>query len=355
MKLFAFLIAGLVWLLTETAPARAAGPVPDLPEWLPPPVGWERLSPRKADLGRRLFYDTRLSATGDVSCATCHRQDRAFSDPRGASAGVQGDRLRRNAPSLANVAYRPVLLWANPDVRRLEDQLLRPLFGTDPPEMGMNGREDQLRRLFRQDETYRRMFDAAFGAGGDRLEQMAVAVAQFQRTLISARSAYDRFRAGDRLAISPAAQAGADLFFSERLQCFQCHGGLHFTDTHRDRRLAFDEAAFHNTGLGDPDDPGLATMTGRAEDRGRFRTPSLRNVAVTAPYMHNGSVETLRGVIEFYAAGGRPEGGPDRSSLVPGFEIGENEIRHLTAFLESLTDEEFLTNPAYANPFPGRK
>ena len=253
------------------------------------------------------------------------------------------------------MAYRPVLLWANPDVRRLEDQLLRPLFRTDPPEMGMNGREDQLRRLFRQDETYRRMFNAAFGAGGDRLEQMAAAVAEFQRTLISARSAYDRFRAGDRQAILPAARAGADLFFSERLQCFQCHGGLHFTDTHRDRRLAFDEAAFHNTGLGDPDDPGLAAVTGRAEDRGRFRTPSLRNVAVTAPYMHDGSVETLRGVIELYAAGGRPGGGPDRSVLVPGFEIGEDEIRHLIAFLESLTDEAFLTDPAYADPFAVRK
>ena len=188
MKPLAPLVAGLVWLLTETAPARAAGPVPDLPEWLPPPVGWERLSPRKAELGRRLFYDTRLSATGDVSCATCHRQDRAFSDPRGVSAGV----LRRSAseerpqPRKRGLPARSPLGQSR-NVRRLEDQLLRPLFGTDPPEMGMNGREDRLRRLFRQDEAYRRMFDAAFGAGGDRLEQMGAAVAEFQRTLISAR------------------------------------------------------------------------------------------------------------------------------------------------------------------------
>ena len=345
-----------------------------LPHWLPPPVvpTENPMTTAKVELGRHLFYDRRLSVNGTFSCASCHQQARAFSDGRKVAQGVTGEVHPRNTPGLSNVGYFPRLTWAHPRRLGLEDQLLVPLFGVAPIELGMAGHERALIEDLRKDDLYPARFRAAFPdvrKGTIGLKHIASAIAAFERTIISTNSPYDHFRyLGDRNAISASAKRGANLFFSDRLQCFQCHGGFHFTDTHRHAGLPFEEFAFHNTGLynigGTGRYPalntGLHASTDRVGDMGRFRTPTLRNIAVTAPYMHDGSVQTLGEVIDIYAAGGRqidtgPYAGDGRknrykSSFVTGFSITREQRQDLIAFLESLTDEAFLTDPRLSDP-----
>jgi cytochrome c peroxidase len=284
-------------------------------------------SEAKVELGHRLFYDVRLSATGTHSCATCHQPARAFTDGRRTAIGATGEAHTLNTPSLANVAFRPILGSAEPPVRRLEDQLLVPLLGHHPVEMG--GSEERIVAFLTSDLDYRARFGAVFG-GEISLSSLAQAIAAFERTLISFSAPWDRG------ALSEAAQRGEELFFSERLQCFRCHQPPLFTDNYRTKDLPFDEIAFHNIGLV-PDDPA------------RYRTPSLRNVALTGPYMHDGSIESLSDVIDHYARGGH--GGPFTSSYVTGFAIDARDKADLTAFLESLTDQAFLSDPRFSDPF----
>jgi len=344
-----------------------------LPAWAPRPVvpADNPMSAPKVELGRHLFYDRRLSITGGVSCATCHQQNVAFTDGRKVAIGATGETHPRNAMGLANIAYFPVLTWADPTQLRLEAQALVPMFGEHPVEMGLAGKEQDLIRLLRRDPRYERLFRAAFAADPDpyTLQNLTRALATFQRSLVSFDSAYDRYRFGGRRdAISNPAKRGEKLFFSERLACFHCHGGVNFTDAVMHERLEKPELGFHNTGLYNINargaypahNPGLIGSTGKASDMGRFRTPSLRNVAVSAPYMHDGSIVTLSGVIDHYAAGGRsikagPERGvgaanPYKSSFVKGFRLSAREKADLIAFLESLTDHAFLANPAHADP-----
>ena len=334
-----------------------------LPAWLPPPMvpADNPMSEAKVDLGRRLFYDKRLSLDGSMSCASCHEQARAFSDGRATPSGVTGERHPRNAMTLANVAYLPVLTWSNPLLSRLEHQALLPMFGESPVEMGLAGREKELFARLAADPAYPPLFRQAFPerAGAIELGTITKALAAFQRTLISANAPYDRYRYGREAdAITPAAKRGEALFFSERLECFHCHGGVHLTDNLVHSRKPFAEYAFHNTGLYDrdgkgaypADNVGLIEHTGRAEDMGRFRTPSLRNIAVSAPYMHDGSIADLDGVIAHYAAGGRKRG-PLTSPFLPGFQLSADETADLKAFLESLTDHDFLADPRYSNPW----
>ncbi|WP_201752630.1 methanobactin export MATE transporter MbnM [Sphingomonas changnyeongensis] len=288
-----------------------------LPGWAPrplEPVG-NRTTAAKIELGRHLFYDTRLSGDGSMSCASCHRQARAFTDGRPTSAGVTGQMTPRNAMSLANVAYFPVLTWGNPLMKHLEQQALVPLIGQEPVELGLAGRESELVDRLRAEPVYARLFPQAFPEAGGEISLATVvrALAAFQRSLISLRSPYDRYRyEGDADALSESAIRGEALFFSERLECHHCHNGINFADTVLHERNKAGEVAFHNTGLYNIDGKGgypapnigIAEITGRPTDMGRFRAPSLRNVAVTAPYMHDGSIPTLDQVIDHYAAGG---------------------------------------------------
>jgi len=329
------------------------------------------MSTAKVELGRHLFYETRLSITGDFSCASCHQQALAFSDGLPVAVGATGEKHTRNSQSLANVAYSPVLTWANPLQHELAQQALIPMFGENPVELGLVGKEQELLAMLRSDDDYAQHFKAAFTTdeGSVSLGNLTKALAAFQRTLISVNSPYDRYRYnGEDNAISAAAKRGEALFFSERLECFHCHGGLHFTDSVMHERKAFAESAFHNTGLYNidaqgsypPSDTGLYDITLDDKDMGRFRTPSLRNIAVTAPYMHDGSIATLAEVIDHYAAGGRtlitgPYAGeghknPYKSEFVIGFSLTRQEKQDLIAFLESLTDQTFLDNPAFSNP-----
>ena len=344
----------------------------NLPEWTPKPVVPENnpITAEKVELGRYLFYEPRLSITGEYSCASCHKQSLAFTDGKQVAIGSTNELHSRNSMSLANVAYSPVLTWANPLMTNLENQALIPIFGEHPVEMGMVGKEQQMLQWMQQDPQYRRMFAEAFTEEQPvNISNLTKALASFQRSLVSFNSPYDRYRyQGKTNAVSAAAKRGEKLFNSERMECFHCHGGINFSDSVKHENLAFTETAFHNTGLYNidgkgsypPQNTGIEEITHEAEDMGRFKAPSLRNIALTAPYMHDGTVATLRDAIAHYQAGGRTilEGkwagvgsaNPYKSGFIQGFEITESEIEDLIAFLESLTDEEFITNPDYRDP-----
>lgn len=359
--------------MAATPPPLEASPSPyewNIPEWLPRPVVPDDnpMTAEKVELGKQLFYDTRLSVTGNFSCATCHQQALAFTDGKAVAIGATGDIHPRNSMSLTNVAYSSVLTWANPLMRSLEEQLLVPLFGEHPVEMGMAGREQEILAMLQNDAQYAERFDVAFGQDSSpiSISNLAKAIASFERTLISARSPYDRYRyGGEPDAISAAAKRGEALFHSERLECFHCHGGFNFSDSIMHERLAFREIAFHNTGLYNidgngaypPDNTGVYEITQDPADMGHFRAPTLRNIELTAPYMHDGSIATLDEVIDHYAAGGRTlaagndagagHANPHKSIFIAGFELSEQERHDLIAFLRSLTDEAFIQNPDF--------
>ncbi len=365
-------LLGVAWLVGGDAAGTGDAWRWQLPRDFPAPrvPADNPMSSVKVELGRRLFYDRRLSQNEQQSCASCHRQELAFTDGQRHAVGSTGETHVRNSMTLANVAYASRLTWANGLLDRLEDQALVPMFGDAPVELGLADERVLAGRLG-ADRAYRELFARAFPGDPEpvRTQNVARALAAFQRTLISADSPYDRYLRGASDALSPAAIRGMALFLSERLECFHCHGGFSFSDAVDHDRLAEPERAFHNTGLYDVDgrgaypaeDRGLIAVTGRAEDMGRFKAPTLRNVAVTAPYMHDGSIATLEEVIDHYAAGGRtlasgPHAGsgydsPRKDPLVAGFVITPDERRDLLAFLRSLTDPTFLTEPRFADPF----
>ncbi|MCB9762122.1 MAG: di-heme enzyme [Alphaproteobacteria bacterium] len=340
-------------------------PLPDVPEDNP-------MTRAKVELGRHLFYDPRLSENETQSCGGCHLQELAWTDGLGQAEGSTGELHPRGAMSLVNVAYNATLTWANPTVRVLEDQALVPLFGEHPVELGMAGQEELLLERLAAEPLYVDLFDEAFPDTADpiTLENALKGIASFERSLVSAGSPYDRLRyEGDLDALSDSALRGLDLFFGERLECFHCHGGFNLSDSSFHEGTVFDEKPFHNNGLYNidgagaypPDNTGLYAFTNVDTDMGRFRAPSLRNIALTAPYMHDGSVETLDDVLDHYAAGGRtltegPYAGvgadsPYKSAFVSGFELTEQERADLIAFLESLTDEAMLADEAFSDPF----
>ncbi len=322
------------------------------------------------ELGRHLFYDRRLSVNESIACASCHRQELAFTDGRRLSPGATGEMTKRNAMSLTNVAYNGVFTWADNTLTSLEQQALVPLLGEHPLEMGLAGNEDAALARLSADPRYEALFAAAYGDNAITFENVVRALATFQRRLVSLNSPYDRYLAGDAAALSPSTQRGLELFFSETLKCARCHGGANFRFTPGHRRDDSDQSvAFHNTGLYNLDgsgayparDRGLFDLTGVDSDMGRFKAPTLRNIALTAPYMHDGSIATLDEVLAHYARGGRLiETGPDagdgrlsplKSELVAGFVLTEEETEHVLAFLHSLTDEEFVADGALADPF----
>ncbi len=349
----------------EVLPLPPGFPVPAIPDRNP-------YSASKAELGRYLFYDVRLSANQTQACASCHHQELAFSDGVATPSGSTGDPLVRNSQSLANVAYNATLTWANPVLTTLEQQILVPLFSEHPVELGVTGHEDEIVARFASDPDYANRFAQAFPDDPDpvRIDRMVDALATFCRTLTSGRSPFDRFvYDDDATALSDSELRGMELFYSERLECHHCHGGFNFSESTTHAGSAFEAQLFHNNGLYDidgegsypPDNTGLFEFTGEPADMGRFRPPTLRNVALTAPYMHDGSMATLEDVVRMYEAGGRiltegPYAGdgrqnPYRSGLVAGFELSDAERSDLLAFLASLTDETFTTDPAFADPF----
>jgi cytochrome c peroxidase len=371
-------VAAMAVLTAQSPPAHVASVSSSYAWNLPPGFPTPRvpadnpMSVEKVELGRHLFYDTRLSSTGTFACATCHEQARAFADDKGRAVGVTGEMHPRGAMSLANVAYNPVYTWANPRVTRLETQALVPMFGEHPNELGLKGKEREVLGRLRAEPVYQRLFPAAFAADADpfSIDNVTRAIASFERTLISGNAPYDRYRTRFEMdAISPAAHRGEDLFFNERAGCFQCHAGFNFTQAVDFVGKPLLEIEFHNTGLYNVDgngaypapNTGVHDISRSPADMGRFRPPTLRNIALTAPYMHDGSIATLQEVVAHYEAGGRtltsgPYRGvgaasPLKSHLVKGFKLTEEERGDLVAFLESLTDPSFTTDPRFANPW----
>ncbi len=360
--------------------ARLASP-PDyewnLPGGFPPPKVPESnpMTREKVELGRHLFYDKRLSGNGQGSCSSCHQQEYAFSDDRALAVGSTGEIHPRNSMALVNVAYNATLTWAHPDLEEIEKQVAIPMFGTHPVEMGITGHEEEVLNRFVQDPLYGELFGRAFPQDSDPVNwgNIISALASFTRSLVSGNSPYDRFVfQGDSEALTPSAKRGMELFLSEDFECHHCHGGFNFSTATVHAATAFPEKVFHNTGLYNlgggaypSGNGGVFEVTHRNEDMGKFRPPTLRNVAVTAPYMHDGSIATLEEVIETYASGGRliedgPLAGdgrrnPHKSGFVPGFPISEQEKSDLLAFLRSLTDETFLKDQRHSDPFQAKQ
>ena len=351
---FAFAAVGVAaadfdWGLTKGFPA------PAVPANNP-------MSAAKVELGRYLFYERRMSVNGKESCGTCHRQELAFTDGRARSEGTTGQLHPRSSMSLVNVAYLPLLTWANPKLNSLEEQALVPMLGEEPIELGLKGHEPQFLDVLQHDPVYQALFPKAFPGATDlyTLANVTKAIAAFERTIISTRSPYDRYRwGGDASAISDAAKRGELLFFSsERGGCFQCHGGWNFGGRIRfeggDTEDREDDGSrgFFNTGVSTYAAPnrGVAEQTGKPEDVGKFRPPSLRNIAVTAPYMHDGSFATLEDVIDHYAAGGRMSH-PNKSHILRPFRLSAAERADLVEFLKSLTDDALLHDPRWSDPW----
>ncbi|MFZ1863013.1 MAG: MbnH family di-heme enzyme [Polyangiales bacterium] len=353
----------------------------DLPDGVPEPRVPEDnpMSADKVALGRFLFYDKRLSGNQTQSCGSCHKQELAFTDGLPHAQGSTGEPHPRGSMSIANAGYAATLTWANNTLVRLERQALVPMFGETPVELGMANREDELLQRLADDASYPDMFTAAFPEESDpiSLDNITKAIGAFERSVTSFHSRVDRWRQGDRTALNESEQRGMALFFggtsaagaADAFECFHCHGGFLFSQSSDDAGQVFDQKFFMNNGLYNldeqgsypPGNEGLFEMTGDPADKGRFKPPSLRNIALTAPYMHDGSIETLEEVIDHYARGGRliesgPYAGdgsqnPNKSALLNGFVISDQEKQDLIAFLRALTDEDLITNPAYSDPF----
>lgn len=304
-------------------PFRVTAPL-GLDEFFPVPEE-NQLTPAKVELGRRLFFDPLLSADRRVACASCHRPEHVFADNAPRAVGVYGRVGKRNAPSLLNVAYGRVFFWDG-RVDSLEQQVLRPIQDSLEMDLAL----DQLVARLHSDSNYRAAFRRVFGR--DVTEGHAArALASYLRTLRSGDAPIDRFRAGDTTALSPDAQLGLRLFVG-RANCAACHSGPIFSDED-----------FHNTGVSwGSGDLGRFAVSGDETDRGAFNTPSLRNVACTAPYMHDGSMRTLDEVIDFYDRGagvGGQAGVPPNRYLDPELRplrLASREKAALHAFLKSL-------------------
>lgn len=278
-------------------------------------------------LGRILFYDNRLSHTNSINCGSCHVLSAAFTDGRETSEGILKRFGKRNAPTLSNVAWTPRFMMEG-GVPTLEAQALAPLHDTLEMGMDMMIAIDKLNK----DPHLRRLAKAAYDR--DSIDPFVVtrALANFQRTFISGDSHYDRYKHGNLNELDSVAIRGMNLFFDTKTMCFSCHSGVNFTDY-----------SFYNIGLYEEyTDLGRYRVTGDDVDIGRFKTPTLRNIALTAPYMHDGSISSLEEVITLYNEGGKHHRNKD--ARVKPLYLTAKEEKELLAFLKSLTDWNFVQN-----------
>lgn len=344
---------GLSWLGSACTLGGVAEPTPLAAPIGPAPAD-NPFSVAKFELGRHLFYDPRLSLNGDVACASCHQQSLAFTDGQATSLGTTGQHTHRNAQSLVNAAYATTLTFANFVLTELEAQAYVPLFSEDPIEMGMAGRDALLVGRLLDAPRYPALFAAAFPEVDEpiTIANLVRALASFQRGLVSARAPYDAYLAGDLDALTAQALQGLALFESRELGCTTCHGGRLFSSAFAWPELETAAPIYVNNGLHERypvGNRGLQELTGQATDEGRFRPPSLRNVAVTAPYMHDGSLATLEDVIDHYNRGGAPH--PQQHATIRPLALSATERAALLAFLRSLTDTALLNDPRFSDPW----
>jgi cytochrome c peroxidase len=293
---------------------------PDISKWIPAD---NPLTAEKVELGKKLYFDPRLSVDGNISCATCHHPNFGFSNGAPVAAGFRGQIGSRNCPTVVNRLYSKAQFWDG-RAASLEDQALGPV--QNPIEMAntLHGMTGNLNKI----EGYKAEFKKAFGSEEITPQRVAQAIASFERTLLSGNSAFDRFQAGDTAALSVSAQRGMVVFMGKG-NCSECHPPPNFTDED-----------YHNLGVGmDKPHPDLGryVVTKQEKDRGAFKTPTLRDIAETGPYLHDGSEATLEAVVELYDRGGVPN--PNLDPDLKPLGLTKEEQQDLIAFLESLTGE----------------
>ncbi|WP_309008402.1 cytochrome c peroxidase [Pelagicoccus sp. SDUM812005] len=304
--------------------AKALFSTPDVdtieyPDWEPP-------SAEVVELGRRLFFDEKLSVNETQSCATCHNPDHGFSDGLKFSIGAMGNPVGRNTPHLYNLAWNDTFFWDGRS-HSLEDQALGPI----KAEGEMNMPIDLLVERLSEDESYRHDFESAYGEPSITPDRIATSIASFERTIVVDDTPFDRYLAGDDRAISPAAVRGMQLYAGKAL-CIDCHDGANFTDN-----------SFHNIGV-EPHDSGRGAVVGDDSLKGAFKVPGLRNILYSAPYMHDGSLGTLEKVVRFYNVGGHLS--QEEGSSIQPLNLTEGEIRDLVAFLGALNQPLNIARPA---------
>ena len=321
-------------------------------------------------LGRSLFYDRRLSVNNSRACATCHNPDFAFTDGYKKSIGAFADLHQRNSLPLFNLSYLKYFTAADSSLQNVMIQMDKPLFGIHPIEMGAAGNEEKILQRLKEDTLYKRLFKGAFNnvSNAVSFSNIKKAISVFILSIRSDSSPYDCYKRGDSNALSLDQKNGMGLFFSQKFNCSSCHGGGNFsTPTLRD---SFAKTIFYfNTGLynvdgcgGYPkDDQGLFSQTKNAADMGKFRVPTLRNLAFTAPYLHDGSAATITEVVNIFLNGGRNIAiginkgkgcnNPYKYAGLQQIESTAGERMMLISFLYSLSDSSFLKKQAYSNPF----
>jgi len=342
------LCRGILFLICSTA-VMGAAPSPDvagsasynwrLPRGFPTPAvpADNPMSEAKVALGRRLFFEPRLSVTGQYSCASCHEPTRAYTDGRALAVGATGETLPHSAMSLVNVAYNISYGWTAPGSPSLEAQMLVPLLNEHPIELGAAARQRSVCDLLAADATYRAAFAEAFPQEAQPLSfhNLIKAIAAFERTLIYGNSPFDRYVFGGEHAAIPAeAKRGMRLFYSARSGCGACHSGINFAGNWRDVQGQTGKPAFADHGLG----------------AGLMRVPTLRTLSLTAPYMHDGRLKTLDAVLDHYARVAREGLGDAR---LRSFDLSASERADLIAFLATLTDPD-LARAQAADPAAGR-
>lgn len=329
--------AGLAVLLLsgcgkESIPAASDQFLLAVPEGFPEPdiPPDNTLTISRVALGKRLFFDPVLSRDSSISCASCHKPALAFADDMPASPGIEGRPGTRNAPSLANVAYQKRLLREG-GVPTLEMQILVPIQEHNEFDFNILEVAERLKKI----PAYVALSDSAYGRAPDPFV-ITRSIAAFERTLLSGDAPFDKWYFQNQFyAVLPAVRRGFNLFNSERLNCGKCHSGFLFTNQE-----------YANNGLYEVyPDSGRIRLTGLEADRALFKVPGLRNIAVTAPYMHDGSLTSLEAVIAHYESGGKAH--PNKSPLVKPFTLTAREKADLLTFLESLTDNHFLQNPDF--------
>ncbi|TGL57844.1 MbnH family di-heme enzyme [Leptospira jelokensis] len=355
----------------------------DLPPGFPVPFvpSENPMSIAKVELGRHLFNEKALSGNETMSCGSCHIQSLAFSDGKDFPSGITSEVHPRNSQHLSNVAYLPRLTWNNPRMTSLEVQARVPMFGENPIELGLSS--NSFIDKIKSKTIYQTLFTNAYGNADSAVNEQNIrfALASFQRSMISGNSRFDQYTfRNNKSALTASEIRGLNLFNGEVAECFHCHGGFNFTDTSLHSGTQ-EEFFYHSNGIHDDtyyagvpsNKRGLYDLTGIASDTGKFRAPSLRNIGVTYPYMHDGSFmcddannpekpagsgktktdcarDALTKVVDHYRSGGQNHSGKD-STLIRAFTITNSQRDDMVNFLLSLTDEEFLTNPKFASPF----